>query len=561
MPLSFTQNNIPSTIDHFSYKFNIVGILDFTNLFSLDWVKIHHQLKKLHKDCYQNNERILIVMDHDWYINNDSGMLLTAIQQMVNVLDISNFFIELITTNTDIDTELTWIQDHVSQDPVSINITVCSGTWKRLLGTDLTKFDTSKTADTIFKHVDNIDEKYYSLLFDNPSFCMAPWTHLTVSTDQKVYPCCKIKNFEVGNLKVNTLEEIWNDLPLKELRKSMLNGQRHTACSNCYNEEDSNKNSYRHYINRKLIDHISKTDSTSEDGSVDNFKINYLHFYFSNLCNLACRTCGPTLSSSWHAISSKLGEIPATTSALITANQDGKLFEEFKQHLDHIDIIKFTGGEPLIIQEFYDILDLLIDKNRMDIELFYNTNLMQLTYRGRSILDLWKKFPRVTIGASLDGEYSRGEYIRSFSKWNTILENQKQIKNQCPNVYFFVSATLSIINCLHLPDFHRSWVDQGLINPQDFDINLVESPSYLSVVNAPEQLKNQIKLKYRAHLKWLNQVDKTSRSVVAFESVIKLIDTPGVFDKNTFWSRINQLDQYHQTNLLTTFPELEVVPK
>jgi MoaA/NifB/PqqE/SkfB family radical SAM enzyme len=562
MPLKFTEKHISTVFDDFDCKFNVVGVLDFVNLSKLDWTKIYYSLKKLHKDHYENNDRILIVMDHDWYHNDESaGMLLTALQRMINHVDISNFFIELITTNHDINNESLWIRDNIDQDLVDINITLCQGKWSRLSSLGFTKFDTSSVSNMRIGDIEGLNTDHYNLLFNNPSFCMAPWTHLSVSTDQKVHPCCKIKTFPLGDLKLNTLKEIWNNPPLKELRKYMLAGQRHPACSACYVEDDANKNSYRQYINRKLMHHVTKTDLTSADGSFENFEINYLHFHFNNLCNLACRTCGPSSSSSWHAISSSLGEISANTSALVTANHDGKLFQEFKQHLNFIDLIKFTGGEPLMIQEFYDILDLLIDQGRTDIELFYNTNLMQLNYRGRSILELWKKFPRVTIGASLDAESERGEYLRSFSNWQTILENHKQIKEQCPNVYFFVSATLSIINALHLPDFHRSWVEKGLINPQDFDINLVIDPEHLSLTNAPSQLKESIKSKYCKHLEWVRQVDKTGRSANTFESVIKLVETPEMFDKEVFWNRIKQLDQYHRTDLLTTFPELEIIPK
>jgi hypothetical protein len=120
---------------------------------------------------------------------------------------------------------------------------------------------------------------------------------------------------------------------------------------------------------------------------------------------------------------------------------------------------------------------------------------------------------------------------------------------------------LSIINALHLPDFHRSWVEKGLINPQDFDINLVIDPEHLSLTNAPSQLKESIKSKYCKHLEWVRQVDKTGRSANTFESVIKLVETPEMFDKEVFWNRIKQLDQYHRTDLLTTFPELEIIPK
>ena len=192
MPLlNFTDKNISSTIENLSQKFDVVGILNFINLSSLDWVKIYHSLKKLHKDRYEPNERILIVMDRDWYHETDDkcGMLLTALQRMINKLDISNCFIELITTNQNVASESAWIQTHVSQDPTDINITVCQDTWATISGATFTKFDTSTPVDTISNLDDWADSKHYNLLFNNPSFCMAPWTHLSVSTDQTVNPC------------------------------------------------------------------------------------------------------------------------------------------------------------------------------------------------------------------------------------------------------------------------------------------------------------------------------------------------------------------------------------
>jgi hypothetical protein len=42
----------------------------------------------------------------------------------------------------------------------------------------------------------------------------------------------------------------------------------------------------------------------------------------------------------------------------------------------------------------------------------------------------------------------------------------------CPQVDFYISSTVGLINALTHTDFHRSWVEQGLIKPQDFNFNL-----------------------------------------------------------------------------------------
>jgi len=555
---SYNDRDFDSMISHMESTLSIVGMLDLRNNLEPDWMLIYKTLKSLHREEYENNERILIIVDKDWYDDRyPCGLLLEGIQRLLNLVDISNFFVELITTNQKISIELDYLKNSISTDPVAIHANICQGFFHQNEQAQRARFDVyqieSKQLDTLAIH-------HHDFLYNNKSACMAPWTHLFVSTDQQVFPCC-VRGTLLGDLKTARLEAIWNTDTQKDIRASMLRGQRHQACSVCYINEDAGKSSYRQYINRKMSHHVAKIDDTDEYGKYDKFEINYLHFKFSNLCNLACRTCNPTESSSWHSVAANLGDIPKNFPVLISANKDGKLFQKFVEHLDFVDLIKFTGGEPLMMQEFYDILDLLISKKRTDIELFYNTNMMQLNYRGQNILDLWTNFPKVTVGASIDAEAHRGEYLRSFSKWNVILKNILEIKNQCPHVYFFISATASLLNVLHLPDLHRSLIDQGLIEASQFDINVLVRPTELSLMSSPPELQKMVRATYEKHILWLQNRDKTGRSIGAFAGVLNLMDSESKFDATAFWNHVDKLDRYHHTNLLTTFPELEILPK
>ena len=57
-------------------------------------------------------------------------------------------------------------------------------------------------------------------------YCEYPWTSLTVMADGNVVPCTQISNNELvlGNIKENTLEEIWNGKKYEELRKMHISG-------------------------------------------------------------------------------------------------------------------------------------------------------------------------------------------------------------------------------------------------------------------------------------------------------------------------------------------------
>jgi hypothetical protein len=116
-----------------------------------------------------------------------------------------------------------------------------------------------------------------------------------------------------------------------------------------------------------------------------------------------------------------------------------------------------------------------------------------------------------------------------------------------------------MLNALHLPDFHRSWVEQGLIAPQDFNIGMLFYPEYLRVDTAPAYLKDQIKQKYQQHLEWLRPLDKVGRAVYSFESVVNYIQTDRTFNTALFWKEINQLDNANKNDKRNVNKRVQIV--
>ena len=56
------------------------------------------------------------------------------------------------------------------------------------------------------------------------NFCLLPFTHLSTRVDGNVAPCCRSLD-TVGNVKDNTLEEIWNGPNMQELREQFINNE------------------------------------------------------------------------------------------------------------------------------------------------------------------------------------------------------------------------------------------------------------------------------------------------------------------------------------------------
>jgi hypothetical protein len=227
------------------------------------------------------------------------------------------------------------------------------------------------------------------------------------------------------------------------------------------------------------------------------------------------------------------------------------------EHLDHVEQIYFAGGEPLMMDEHYVILEELERRGRFDVRLIYNSNFTQVKLKDRMVFDYWKKFDSVAVGASLDAMGPRAEYIRKGTEWEVVEENRRKMIETCPRVDFYISPTLSIMNAMHLPDFHKEWVGKGLIKPQDLNVNILQDPDYFRLDIAPKSYKEQIKAKYEKHLEWLRPMDKLNRATVGFESALQYMDsTDNSHLIEKFWQKTNQLDEIRKENILDFIPEL-----
>jgi hypothetical protein len=176
------------------------------------------------------------------------------------------------------------------------------------------------------------------------------------------------------------------------------------------------------------------------------------------------------------------------------------------------------------------------------------------------VFDYWKKFDNVAVGASLDALGPRAEYIRKGTNWDQVERNRRQMMETCSNVDFYISPTLSIMNAWHLPDFHREWVDLGLIQPQDLNVNILQDPAYLRIDMATPLYKQQLWDKYSAHLTWLRDQDSLQRATVGFESAINfMMSTDNSHLLTKFWNKTRELDAIRNEDILAAIPELQVL--
>jgi hypothetical protein len=212
------------------------------------------------------------------------------------------------------------------------------------------------------------------------------------------------------------------------------------------------------------------------------------------------------------------------------------------------------------MEEHYKILKELVARNRTDVRLIYNTNFTHTDLKGESVFDYWKIFDSVSVGASLDASGARGEYIRKGTDWAVVEQNRRDMLKICPDVDFYVSATLSVFNALHLPDFHSDWVDQGLIRAQDFNVNILLDPKFYRIDIAPAEYKQQIQQRIESHLEWLRPQDRLNRATQGFESAITMMNaTDNTHLIPVFWAKTQQLDSIRKESCLDVIPELKAL--
>jgi MoaA/NifB/PqqE/SkfB family radical SAM enzyme len=404
-----------------------------------------------------------------------------------------------------------------------------------------------------------LTEREEFLLKDSKTFCIYPWIHLHAYPTGEAYPCCHAEMGvgQVGNCRKNTLEEIWRDQPMAQLRKDMLSETPNAACGRCYEQEASGFFSGRKSANKHHGHHIKKLESNP-------FEMTYWDIRFSNLCNLKCRSCGHIFSSQWYQDQAKLagGDWKDRNTVLNYAGRtETDMWSQLEPHLDYVEQIYFAGGEPLLMEEHYRILDELVRRGRFDVRLIYNTNFTHTDLKGKSVFEYWKQFKSVAVGASLDDSGARGEYIRKGTDWAVVEQNRRDMIAICPDVDFYISPTLSIMNAWHLPDFHRNWVEQGLIRAQDLNVNILQDPAYYRIDIAPIKYKQLLRIKFEQHIEWLKtQGDNLGRATQGFESAVSfMMTTDNTHLIDTFWRKTHELDSIRKEQMLDIIPELKAL--
>jgi sulfatase maturation enzyme AslB (radical SAM superfamily) len=282
--------------------------------------------------------------------------------------------------------------------------------------------------------------------------CAAIDHGVAIFPNGKIGPCCQISS---DYLK--PISEINNPTRFDDLKTDTPP----LACKQCVQTEHRNIKSYRYFFNQRVT---------------KNLGFQFVDIRNTNYCNLKCRYCGPHFSSQW---ADELG-------------LDGITHQPIKQYqqtliTDSLQYVYFTGGEPLINPEHWELLNHLVDTGySKNITLLYSTNLTTIKYKNTEIINLWNRFKSVHIQCSIDAIEKPLEYIRSGTTWSRIKTNLEKLQQQTSetNIVLTITPVLSILNLWFIAELFEYAKQQNII----VDPILLSGPDYLALDVIPDEL-------------------------------------------------------------------------
>jgi MoaA/NifB/PqqE/SkfB family radical SAM enzyme len=282
----------------------------------------------------------------------------------------------------------------------------------------------------------------------------------------------------------------------------------------------------------------------------------FLDLKLGNICNLKCRICG-SWSSSQFATEELNDMSPAEDKkksfpyqmlrAGAWPRENQSFWQEIDACLNDIRYIEFTGGEPFMIREHFQMLQGIVDRGiAHQVEIHYNTNGTHYPAEAEAI---WKHFKTVEVAFSIDDLGPRFEYQRTNADWAVVLDtitSFQYLRDHMHNLRLQCCSTVNVFNVRYI-DQLAHW-----ITLQRFDFvywNMMHDAWYFSIATLPDTAKVAI----TEHLQ-LAKVPTKYR--VEFDRIIDFMNNGASTDGFMTNMKIRDLDRKRQQNLRDVLPEL-----
>lgn len=279
-------------------------------------------------------------------------------------------------------------------------------------------------------------------------FCPAPWRSMYYQINKSAVCCTSSKKFDMSP------SEFLKSEYLADLRTKFLNEEFDETCISCKKHEDAGLQSIRQHM-IKLY------------GETTTPVLDYMELRASNLCNFQCKMCNGDNSSLI------AGEVRTISDAD---------WDEILKISENLKFLTLTGGEPMLIKHYYQLLDHLVEKNKTDMELriytnasVYNPVFVKKMLRFKTILNL-----------SIDGVGSTAVDQRVGTDWDVVKQNIYKFLELPVGIKFH--STLTTISIKDVHSLAQFFVEVANISPKcKFFAHTAIAPYRLSIYNISKE--------------------------------------------------------------------------
>lgn len=389
--------------------------------------------------------------------------------------------------------------------------------------------------------------------------CILPWISIETSPIGTARPCCLAKDEityvdELGiehkyNLNTHTLEEIYHSKYMQLLRRDFLYGHKPATCKRCWDEEAAGRTSKRINSKIRLKEYVNEIDFHNLDPN----QLWFIDLKLGNICNLKCRICGSWSSSKW--AKEEIDYVPKLENRkehlAYKFLQDGawprenpQFWDNLKTLLPNIKYFEFTGGEPFLIEQHFELLRYAVETGDSNhIEIHYNTNGTVFPEAA----ELWNNFKQVEIAFSIDNVGARFEYERYGADWDLVQENIAKFTAMRSNkISTQLCTTMNIQNVYYLPELCE-W-----ISTQTFDhiyFNMLHDPWHMCISRMTTTAKELV-------IDRLTKHDFDSKYRAEVLRIVQFIKNGGGSFGKEFIDKMQMTDKYRQQSFLTTHEEI-----
>ena len=450
--------------------------------------------------------------------------------------------------------------------------------------------NTSKDQSAFMRHAVEMKEQL------GPALCLAKWKQVSLHLPTGLNNSCyhpPLHQIDPAAIEVNPAA-LHNTNQKKAQRKIMLQQQRPTECSYCWNMEDLGKLSDRHYRSGEpwaAVDFERIKNSTGDEDVVPS----YVEVNFNHACNLRCSYCSPQFSSSWADEVSRLGAYPTLVPHNAPEHFTGSRRPiPAREHNPYVDAFwswwptlypelkhfRMTGGEPLLDKNTYRVFDYVLANPKPNLHLDVTSNFSVDEKSWQKYLGYVKQLCKgehiehFMQYVSLDSFGSQAEYIRHGLDFDLLWDRVNQFLTEIPgrnSITFIVTMNnLSVtglgklfsailgLRKIYSKTYQRVW----------FDTPVLRQPTWQSLQLLPESYVDELETVWAFMLKNIEteatrfqgfkdyEIARLDRDIAWMQDGQKLPKEYIQQNKADFYRFFTEHDRRRGTDFLSTFPEM-----